>query len=296
MDADELVWAPIPSARLNIDATLRSGQSFRWRRTEAGEWLGVVGDAAVRIRPEAAGFWWQTYPCSGQWERLAAYFGLDVDLDALYGQWIDAEPQVGPAIEVFRGLRILRQPAEEVFFCFLCACCNTIVKITRTIQALERRAGEPLAELDGQVLYRFPSAEAIASVSEAELRGDLWGYRAPRVLALARFLADAGPAWLAELRSAPYGHAQAELAGLPGIGPKIADCICLFGLGHDDAVPVDTHVRRIATRLFRPDLAQRSLTPAVYTALADLFRDRFGAYAGWTQQYLFVEDLGLSIT
>jgi len=156
---------------------------------------------------------------------------------------------------------------------------------------LERRAGEPIAEIDGEALYRFPEPLKIAALSEVDLRSDLWGYRAPRLVELARHVAGQGPEWLADLARSPYRPAHGELVKLFGIGSKIADCICLFGFGHDEAVPIDTHVRRIAVGLFRPELRSRTLTETVYRELGDLFRERFGSYAGWAQQYLFLEDL-----
>lgn len=291
MHATDLQWAPVPACELNIPATLASGQCFRWREPERGEWVGAIGNAAVRLRPEAGGFWWQTYPRPGRWEALHRYFALDVDLARLHAEWIDAEPRIEPALRRFAGLRILRQDADEAFFSFLCASCNTIVKIRRSVSALARRYGKPLAEIDGETIYAFPDAGSIARAPESELRADLWGYRAPRLIDLARHAVAQGPGWLENLREVPYREAHAELAGLFGIGAKIGDCICLFALWHDEAVPIDTHVRRIAVRLFRPDLSASSLTPAVYNALGELFRDRFGAYAGWAQQYLFFDAL-----
>lgn len=38
-----------------------------------------------------------------------------------------------------------------------------------------------------------------------------------------------------------YREAQEKLLGLQGVGPKVADCVCLMGLGWGEAVPVDTH-------------------------------------------------------
>ena len=290
MRPESLNWGPIPGRLCNIAATLSSGQSFRWRQ-RGSAWLGVIADSAVKLIPGDAGFHWQTYPDPGRWELVYRYFALDVDLESLYREWVRGEPRIQPALDEFSGLRVLRQGAEEAFFSFLCSSCNTIVKITRTLRALEQRAGTLIVEIDGERFHRFPTPEAIAVIPESDLRSDLWGYRAPRVKELAAHVAAQGPHWLESLREVPYIAAHAELSGLFGIGAKLADCICLFGLAHDEAVPVDTHVRKMAVRLFRPDLAHKTLTPAVYSTLSDLIRKRFGPKAGWAQQYLFMESL-----
>jgi 3-methyladenine DNA glycosylase/8-oxoguanine DNA glycosylase len=78
---------------------------------------------------------------------------------------------------------------------------------------------------------------------------------------------------------------------LPGVGAKVADCVSLFSLDKDDAIPGDTHVRQMVERHYAPELAGKSLTPTVYAAIGDALRNRFGPMAGWAQQYLFYEDL-----
>lgn len=289
MDEESLRWAPILSDSLNVAATLGSGQCFRWRAQPEGQWAGPVGGLVVRVRPQAEGFRWQTLPEPDRWDVVSRYFALDVPLDALYREWTAREPRIAPSVARNAGLRVLRQDAEEVFFSFLCATCNTMTKIARSVNALAARYGEPIATVGGETFYRFPTVEDIAGASEEFLRSALWGYRAPVLIEAARRVAARGPGWLDSLRALPYRDAHAEMAALPGVGAKLADCICLFGLAHDEAVPVDTHVRKAAVRLFRPDLAGRSLTPAVYNALADAFRGRFGPYAGWAQQYLFYD-------
>jgi N-glycosylase/DNA lyase len=157
--------------------------------------------------------------------------------------------------------------------------------------ALAARYGELVAEIEGERFYTFPTIGALAQADENALRADLWGFRAPRVIEAARFLQNQPDDWLKALREVPRPDATRSLMGLFGVGAKIADCIALFGLWHDDAVPIDTHVRQIAVRLFRPELAARTLTPTVYEELAGLYRRKFGSYAGWAQQYLFMDEL-----
>ncbi len=291
-----LNWSDIPQNRLNIPLTLTSGQCFRWEQTPEGEWYGAVGNSLVRLKPEEAGFWWETYPEPGRWDLIHRYFALDVDLEGLYAQWRRREPRIAPSLRRWAGLRILRQEAQEAFFAFHCATCNTVVKITRSVRALAQRYGEPICDLNGKTFYRFPDVKRLSDASERALREDLWGFRAPRVIASARHLRMQEPGWLESLRERPYREAHAELMRLEGIGAKVADCICLFALWHDEATPIDTHLWKIAVELYRPDLRGRSLTPALYQSAADLFRDRFGAYAGWAQQYLFLDALNAGRT
>ncbi len=242
----------------------------------------------------APSVFWQSFPEANRLDIFGDYFRLDVPLEALYSEWERYEPEIGEAVRAFRGMRLLRQPVQECFFGFQCATCNTVVKIERSVRALAVRYGEaiPLPFDAPFVFHRFPTLEALANAEETVLRADLWGYRAPRVIALARHLLTKEPAWLESLRQVSYAEAHAELTALHGIGAKIADCICLFCLDKDAATPVDTHIRQIAVRLFSPQLSGKSLTPKVYTEIAATYSSRFGAFAGWAQQYLFFGELG----
>src|SRR5438309_542159 len=125
----DLIRADIDPASLNLPATLTSGQSFRWRRLDGGEWVGAIRDQAVRVRADSTGVWWQTYPLPGRWDLIHTYFALDVPLESLYDDWVDSEPRIADLLARYHGMRILRQDAEEAFFSFLCASCNTVHKI-----------------------------------------------------------------------------------------------------------------------------------------------------------------------
>ena len=94
-----------------------------------------------------------------------------------------------------------------------------------------------------------------------------------------------------------YRAAHEALLTLQGVGPKVADCVCLMGLGWGEAVPVDTHVWAIAQRDYRFGSKGKgkgkgaSLTKATYDAVGDCFRGLWGKEAGWAHSVLFAADL-----
>ena len=101
---------------------------------------------------------------------------------------------------------------------------------------------------------RFPTWDALldAPVQEIESAiavGGLAKQKAPRIKASLRAVHEARAGWdLAFLRDLPLGEAKTWLRGLSGVGPKTAACVLMFALGRP-ALPVDTHVHRVAQRL-----------------------------------------------
>jgi N-glycosylase/DNA lyase len=152
------------------------------------------------------------------------------------------------------------------------------------LSTLARHHGTPI----GESLYAFPTVEQLLDVTEAELRSYGFGFRAPRIIAAAHFLV-ANDISMDALASLSYSELVATLTKINGCGRKIADCIALFAFGHHHAVPVDTHIWKIARNHFAPNLADVSLTPKNYQLAVDAFHDRFGDYAGWAQQILFYQ-------
>ena len=294
-------WNIYQGSPLALSVTLSSGQAFRWRKDSTNVWWGTIGNLGVALSKPNEGadapLYWQTFPLENRWEVVSDYLRLDVDVDALYREWIKREPAIAEATRRFRGLRVLRQPPQECLFSFLCTTCNTVTKIERTVSKLALRYGEPIAspnEENGEQtpeLFAFPTLLALAEADEALLRSDLWGYRAPRIIQAARSLSRLPSDYLLALRQRPLAEVRSALTSLHGIGTKLADCIALFSLDKDEAVPVDTHIRQIAVRHFAPLLSEKSLTPRVYAEIENAYRDRFGDYAGWAQQYLFFGEL-----
>lgn len=146
---------------------------------------------------------------------------------------------------------------------------------------------------------------------EAHLRVLGFGYRAKYLATTANIVAKEKPVgWLESLSNTSskseedtkdyllaggrpgYREAHEQLLELQGVGPKVADCVCLMGLGWNESVPVDTHVWQIATRDYKFGKGKhRSLTKATYDAVGDHFRHLWGIEAGWAHSVLFAADL-----
>ncbi|OTF79571.1 N-glycosylase/DNA lyase-like protein [Euroglyphus maynei] len=83
---------------------------------------------------------------------------------------------------------------------------------------------------------------------------------------------------------------------LPGIGAKVADCICLMSLDFTDSVPIDTHVLQLTAKLYADEnpsfkMTKSSLTPKKYLEIGNFYRQKFRLHAGWAQTVLFCSDL-----
>ncbi|XP_065193472.1 N-glycosylase/DNA lyase-like [Sycon ciliatum] len=264
-------------------------------------WTGVVGCFLVSLcrRCEERIQWSVHRPHDADVAEVQSvildYLALSVNLTALYKQWSDADENFRKVASSFPGIRILRQDPVETLFSFICSSNNHISRISGMVQKLCALYGTYLATVDGRDFYRFPTVDALCAKGvEAKLRDAGFGYRAQYIAASARVLAEERkPEFLSTLRNEAYTDAHSELIRLPGVGPKVADCVCLMALDKHDVVPVDTHVYQVALRDYIPSLAARSktLTPSLMATIGDFFRKLYGPYAGWAHSVLFSAEL-----
>ncbi|KAI3357604.1 hypothetical protein L3Q82_016011 [Scortum barcoo] len=310
--------------------TFQPPSSHSWRETADGHWTGVMGRRVWTLTQTDDTLWYHVYrPQDGQveggdrkrseeriegalkkeeeervavtWDTeeeeamLRDYFQLNVNMGDLYMKWGAADPHFRDIAELFKGVRMLRQDPTECLFSIICTSNNNISRIHGMVERLCGALGTPLCQLDETFYYDFPSLSALADNSvEARLRDLGFGYRAQFLQQSAeKILKSHGLQWLEDLRSIPYLQAHEALRTLPGVGSKVADCVCLMSLDKPEAVPVDTHVWQIAKRDYdyASDNKQKSITDKLYRKIGNFFRELWGPYAGWAQSVLFCADL-----
>ncbi|XP_060983978.1 N-glycosylase/DNA lyase isoform X6 [Dama dama] len=294
------LWASIPCPRseLRLDLVLASGQSFRWREQSPAHWSGVLADQVWTLTQNEEHLYCTVYrgdkgrvgrPTREELKAVRQYFQLDVSLAPLYQHWSSVDPHFQEVAQKFKGVRLLQLDPIECLFSFICSSNNNIARITGMVERLCQTFGPRLIQLDDVTYHGFPSLQALAGPEvEAELRNLGLGYRARFVSASARAILEerGGLPWLQQLRKAPYEEAHKALCTLPGVGTKVADCICLMALDKPQAVPVDVHVWQIAQRDYswHPTTSQaKGPSPQANKELGNFFRNLWGPYAGWAQ-------------
>jgi N-glycosylase/DNA lyase len=211
---------------------------------------------------------------AGREDLARRYFSLDHPLEAIYAAF-PSDPFSRAALAACRGIRILRQPRWECLATFITSPMKQVAHIRQISFQLREAYGQ---KIPGSRINAFPTASRLAQTTERDLRECRLGFRAKSLLGAATAIAS-GEVDLDTLESRPTDEARSQLCLLPGVGRKVANCVLLFAYERLDAVPVDIWISRILRAMRKRRSSLR--------ALEEFSNRRFGAYAGYIQQYLF---------
>ena len=197
---------------------------------------------------------------------LKEYFQLStISLSKLYSDWSEVDETMREACHECPGVRILCQDPLETLISFICSSNNNISRISLMINRLSRHFGTSLGTYRGLEFYSFPSVESLSGPGvEDKLRELGFGYRAKYVSGAMSYLSSQPSNWLESLKDLSYPEAWEALQVIPGVGPKVSDCVCLMGLQKYEAVPVDVHMWRVSERLYGFKGAGKNLSIALY--------------------------------
>jgi N-glycosylase/DNA lyase len=210
---------------------------------------------------------------------VARYFALDHPLAEICNSF-PKDPVMNAARDFCRGLRIIRQPKWECLATFICSSMKQVAHIRQISLALRKRFGEQ-RKTGNQLVYSFPPAHRLAQVSEKELLECKLGYRGKNLRATAR-LVSSGQADLEMWSALSDAELRKQLCALPGVGPKIANCVMLFAYERLRAFPIDVWIERVLRQHYFS--RRKRMTPQRLRQFTDTY---FGEHGGYAQQYLF---------
>lgn len=255
---------------LDLSQTLDCGQAFRWRPVLLPDgreaWRGVAFGHVLTVWQEGNEF---CFDCTK--EEFSSvwydYFDFGTNYSALRTQLSALHPVLREACGYAPGIRILRQEPWEALCSFIISQNNNIVRIKGIVDRLCSLSGHPIL-CGEETLYAFPAPKALGTHTVETLSPLRAGFRAKYLLDAAARI-NQGLLELDALKNGSTEDARERLMTVRGVGPKVADCVLLYGLHRTDCFPMDVWMKR-AVQLM-PEL-----TPA------DL-----GDSAGIAQQYLF---------
>ncbi len=257
---------------MDLEQIAKSGQCFRWKKQEDNTYSVVAFGSYLRMQQEGNRI---IFSCDEkEWHDIwYEYFDMGTDYAGI-GKLIEAsqDEYLKQAYAASKGIRILKQDIWEVIVSFLISQNNNIPRITGSVEKICNRAGAHIKQGDS-TCYGFPKP--------CEVSDEFWddstlglGYRNIYLKEMFAFARE-NPEYLNQIKTLSYDEAFESLIGHKGIGTKVANCICLFGLHHINAFPVDTHIKQILEKH--------------YSNGFDF--ERYDGVAGVIQQYLFYYEL-----
>ena len=246
---------------LDLDETLDCGQAFRWKKIPSdyiSTYEGAFLNDKLKVsQTDKGSFIFHDTDENDFISKWINYFDFETDYSELKRCFSEDET-LAKAVNFAGGIRLLRQDSWECLISFIISQNNNIPRIKGIIDRLcEHYHG------------KFPNAEQLSQENEDSLAYLRSGFRA-------KYITDAsdkvynGIAKLDKIASMPIDEARTALKQIKGVGPKVAECVLLFGMYRLEAFPKDVWIKRV---------------------LAEYYPDGFPAFAadkgGIAQQYLF---------
>lgn len=240
----------------DLAATVRSGHLFHYDELQRGEFRIMNGAKSFVVRQEG-----NILRFAGTDERsLRAFFDLNQDVNALHHR-LRQDKVLRPLLTHYKGIRLVRQDTRQALVAFILSSNNNQQRIKGMV---DRHRTSPLH-------------------SAAEYTRIGFGYRAAWLATTEQQLT---PRFLAKLRTLDYDDAKALLQTLPGVGPKVADCVLAYSeLARGAAFPADVWVKKALQEWYSSSFTNTPLTDKNIRAFA---KKKFGNDAAYAQHYLFL--------
>ena len=239
--------------RMSPDAELSSKYGQDVYRCIAGHRICRAGAGSI-FCPESDNEFWKEY------------FDINTSYEAFIDSIDPEDTYLTSAAEYGRGIRILRQDPWEMLITFIISQRRSIPSIKTCVEALCSRWGRDL----GDGIHAFPTPDELASASMDELACCSLGYRTEYVFLAAKGVSS-GEIDLNAMQELSDQELLADLISLRGVGPKVANCVSLFGFYRIGAFPIDVWIERVLKEHYPQGFPM----------------ERYKGFAGVMQQYMF---------
>lgn len=293
--------------RINLDLTQLSGQTSQppWKKLD-NSYKDIVFIEnkpvlfKVRQIDNYLDFDWE-YPVNSDFKfskkvliaKLNEIYDLNFDLDKFYS-YLEGYSELKDMSKFCDGLRLFSSKDKfEAVLSSVSSSNNSIARWTKSIDMLKSKWGLKVTYPSGD-FYTFPDVDIINSCFEDEeeelkyssggkcnnnLKSCGFGYRSKYIKKASEFFTLEID--LSDIESMSYDEAFKVVQNITGVGPKVADCLLLYGYNFREAFPSDVWIKRIVSHLF---FDNKDISVA---KVREFGMEEFKDYAGYVQLYLF---------
>ena len=262
------------------------GQCFRWKENEDGSYTGIFRKNVINVKTENDKIIFQGI-CQNDKnikEVCTQYFDLNRDYESIKNKLSKIDEYMEESIKFGYGIRILNQDLWETIISFIISANNNIPRIKGIIERISCKYGKKIIYNEKEY-YTFPTPEELSKASVEDLRNLGLGFRDVRVYETTQIIVNKEVDLEQLKEEKDFQKIRETLLTLPGVGPKVADCILLFSeLKRWEAFPIDVWVRRVMNELYIKNENEEKVNKKL---IEDIAHKKFGNLAGIAQQYLF---------
>ena len=267
----------------NLKHIFECGQCFRWNKEEDGSYTGVFKNSVLNVKAENGNIIFKGI-CNGNIKDIVIdYFDLDTDYGKIKEELKKVDKYLEESINFGSGIRILNQDLWEMLISFIISANNNIPRIKGIIERMSKKYGKEII-YNKKTYYTYPTAQELSKASIEDLRSLGLGFRDKRIYETTQKIKN-NEFNLEQIKEIKDTNLIREkLETLPGVGPKVADCILLFGLKRFEVFPIDVWVRRVMNDLY---IKKEDETKVNKKEIEELAKTKYKNLAGIAQQYLF---------
>ena len=259
------------------------GQCFRWDKELDGSYTGVFKGNVMNVKKDGNNVTFKGI-CNGDIEEICKdYFDLNTDYEDIKEKLSKIDDNVKTSVGYGSGIRILNQDLWETIISFIISANNNIPRIKGIIDRISKKYGTEV-NWNGTKYYTFPTVEELSKASVEDLRALGLGFRDVRVYETTKKILNKEVDLNKLTEEKDTEKVREKLLTLPGVGPKVADCILLFSTLRFEVFPIDVWVRRVMNDLYIKNPDETKVNKREIEKLA---KEKYGNLAGLAQQYLF---------
>ena len=266
----------------DLKRTIESGQAFHWFPSGESSWETAWRGFYVGVKQVSSSeIVFETNSTeTDALSQVADYFQCHIDVSSILHTF-PKDSLTEKALDRCSGLRLLRQDPWLCLASFILSSTKQITQIKEIVRLMSFQLGAPIPSRDiHRRVHTFPEPQDIVRAGESAVRKCKAGFRAKYIYRCAQEI-ESGRFDLEAVRLLSLEEARENLTSLPGVGPKIADCVLLFAYGFSRAFPIDVWVQRVLQDYY---LGGKKVSHREMRQFVDGY---FGANAGFAQQYLF---------